>query len=53
MLGYMFWAAECPGTRQVCTTPPNTCENGVGAGAKYFFEDKGVSITSITGLRQK
>jgi hypothetical protein len=36
MLGYMFWAAECPGTRQVCTTPPNTCQNGVGAGATFF-----------------
>jgi hypothetical protein len=21
MLGYMFWAAECSGTRSVCTTP--------------------------------
>lgn len=36
MLGYMFWAAECQGTRTVCTTPPNTCEGGVGVGAKYF-----------------
>jgi hypothetical protein len=33
MLGYMFWAAECPGTRSLCTTPPNTCEGGVGVGA--------------------
>jgi hypothetical protein len=33
MLGYMFWAAECSGTRNVCTTPPNTCEGGVGVGA--------------------
>ena len=33
MLGYMFWAAECSGTRSVCTTPPNTCEGGVGVGA--------------------
>ena len=32
MLGYMFWAAECPSTRRVCTTPPNSCEGGVGAG---------------------
>ena len=31
MLGYMFWAAECQGTRSICTTPPNTCEGGVGA----------------------
>lgn len=36
MLGYMFWAAECPGTRSVCTTPPNSCENGLGAGATFF-----------------
>jgi len=36
MLGYMFWAAECSGTRNVCTTPPNTCEGGVGAGAAAF-----------------
>ena len=36
MLGYMFWAAECEGTRTVCTTPPNTCEGGLGAGAKFF-----------------
>jgi hypothetical protein len=33
MLGYMFWAAEKPATRGVTTTPPNTCEGGVGAGA--------------------
>jgi len=36
MLGYMFWAAECSGTRSVCTTPPNSCQGGVGAGATYF-----------------
>ena len=36
MLGYMFWAAECQGTRTVCTTPPNTCEGGVGTGAKTY-----------------
>jgi hypothetical protein len=36
MLGYMFWAAECSGTRSVCTTPPNTCEGGVGEGATTF-----------------
>jgi len=24
MLGYMFWAAECPSTRRVCTVPPNS-----------------------------
>ena len=36
MLGFMFWAAECPSTRRVCTTPPNTCEGGVGAGASTY-----------------
>lgn len=36
MLGLMFWAAGCQGTNTVCTFPPNTCENGVGAGATYF-----------------
>ena len=33
LLGYMFWAAERPSTRGIGTVPPNTCENGVGAGA--------------------
>ena len=33
MLGYMFWAAERPSTRGIGTVPPNTCEQGVGAGA--------------------
>src|SRR5437588_9185370 len=36
MLGYMFWAAECQGTRSVCTTPPNSCEGGVGVGARTY-----------------
>jgi hypothetical protein len=36
MLGFMFWAAECEGTRTVCTTPPNTCVGGVGAGAAAY-----------------
>ena len=36
MLGYMFWAAECQGTRAVCTTPPNSCQGGIGAGATFF-----------------
>jgi hypothetical protein len=36
MLGFMFWAAECPATRRVCTTPPNTCEGGVGVGAGTY-----------------
>ena len=29
MLGYMFSAAECQGTRSICTTPPNSCQGGV------------------------
>jgi hypothetical protein len=33
LLGFMFWAAEKPSTRGATTTPPNTCEGGVGAGA--------------------
>lgn len=36
MLGYMFWAAECPSTRNACTTPPNTCQGGVGTGSKTY-----------------
>jgi hypothetical protein len=36
MLGYMFWAAECPSTRRICTTPPNSCEGGVGVGAAAY-----------------
>jgi len=36
MLGQMFWAAECPSSRRICTTPPNTCENGVGVGATTY-----------------
>jgi len=36
MLGYMFWAAECSGSKTVCTTPPNTCEGGVGLGAQVY-----------------
>jgi len=36
MLGFMFWAAERPSTRGVTTTPPNTCEGGVGGGATSF-----------------
>ena len=36
MLGYMFWAAECQGTRTVCTTPPNTCQGGVGVGSSTY-----------------
>jgi hypothetical protein len=36
MLGYMFWAAEKPSTRGVGTTPPNTCEGGVGVGSTTY-----------------
>jgi hypothetical protein len=36
MLGFMFWAAECEGTRTVCTTPPNTCESGMGVAATEY-----------------
>ncbi|MCU1677999.1 MAG: hypothetical protein JWM93_2757 [Frankiales bacterium] len=36
MLGFMFWAAEKPSTRNIATTPPNSCEKGVGAGATTY-----------------
>ena len=36
MLGYMFWAAECQG-RGTCTTPPNTCEGGMGVAAAFYI----------------
>ncbi|MGW7264843.1 hypothetical protein [Streptomyces sp. NPDC054842] len=36
MLGHMFWAAERPSTRGTGTTPPGTCEGGVGAGASAY-----------------
>jgi hypothetical protein len=35
MLGYMFWAAECQGSG-TCTTPPNTCQGGIGVGAQTY-----------------
>jgi hypothetical protein len=40
MLGYMFWAAECEGTRTSCTTPDcnNTCEGGMGEAAAFYEE---------------
>lgn len=47
LLGYMFWAAERPSTRGMTTTPPNTCERGVGAGATAY----GVPIP-MPALRQ-
>jgi hypothetical protein len=48
MLGYMFWASEMPSTRRITTAPPNSCENGVGAGATYF----NIPIP-MTALRQQ
>lgn len=36
MLGFMFWASECEGTHTTCTTPPNSCEKGMGAAAAAF-----------------
>jgi hypothetical protein len=38
MLGYMFWAAETPSARKnyVPTTPPNSCEDGMGEAAAVF-----------------
>ena len=47
MLGYMFWAAECPATRRICTVPPNSCEGGVGIGATTY----GIPIP-MAALRQ-
>jgi hypothetical protein len=35
MLGYMFWAAECPGSGP-CTVPPRDCTGGVGLGATFY-----------------
>ncbi|MEP6594930.1 MAG: hypothetical protein ABJA71_03240 [Ginsengibacter sp.] len=36
MLGFMFWAAETPSSRRISTTPPNTCQGGVGTGATFY-----------------
>jgi hypothetical protein len=38
MLGFMFWAAETPSARKnyVPTTPPNSCEDGMGVAATVF-----------------
>jgi hypothetical protein len=49
ILGYMFWAAECEGTRTDCTTPDynNTCEGGMGEAAASY----GIS-TPMPPLRQ-
>ena len=48
MLGYMFWAAEKPSTRNITTAPPYGCENGMGAAASAF----GISIP-LPALRQQ
>ena len=47
-LGYMFWAAECPATRNVCTTPPNGCEGGMGQGTAHF----GIQPLDFSALRE-
>lgn len=36
MLGYMFWAAECPSAQRICTIPPSSCQGGVGVGATTY-----------------
>ncbi len=51
MLGYMFWAAEKPATRGIGTTPPNTCEGGVGAGAGAGATELNIPIP-MPALRQ-
>jgi len=51
-LGYMFWAAECPATRNVCTTPPNSCEGGMGVGASASWFDIPIPLDFST-LRQQ
>jgi len=48
MLGFMFWAAERPSTRNVATTPPNTCEGGMGVAAATF-----TILIPMTALRQQ
>jgi len=36
LLGFMFWAAETPSAKNVSTTPPNSCQGGMGVAAKTF-----------------
>jgi hypothetical protein len=38
MLGFMFWAGGAPSARKnyTPTTPPNTCEAGMGVASSYF-----------------
>lgn len=44
-LGYMFWAAECPSSRNVCAT---NCVGGMGVGATTFD----IQPLDFTKLRQ-
>jgi hypothetical protein len=55
MLGFMFWAAECQGTRAACTTPEykNTCEGGMGDAADYYNIDADGLLFPMPKLRQK
>jgi len=50
MLGFMFWAAGCPGTRSLCTIPSDgyTCEGGIGQASI----EMGLPLNT-TKLRQK
>ena len=54
MLGFMFWAAECQGTRAACTTPEdrNTCEGGMGAAADHYDGD-GSFLFPMRPLKQE
>jgi hypothetical protein len=36
MLGFMFCAAEYSASKSPFTTPPNTCEAGIGMGAEVY-----------------
>ncbi len=47
--GMMFWAGECPSSRNVCTTPPNGCEGGMGMGATEFS----IGPLNFSALRQQ
>lgn len=53
MLGFMFWAAECQGTRAACKTleENNTCEGGPGAAAAYY-NGSGHFLFPMQPLRQ-
>src|SRR5215472_17994828 len=48
MLRYMFWGGGCQGNGTVCTSPPDTCQEGVGVGAATFNIP-----TGIFALRQQ